>query len=155
MLTVIDTAGFQFRGHVRQTRLSDLARVFDGSNLVVDAAYEAIIESLVGTERIAFIEFGNTGGQPATKGLRSLRSPVGSVAVGSSPETKAFTTKDDYGVRSIGTWSAVYTPTLNVTYDMLGLVTTSGILFAAVAFDAVTLTAGESLLVQWTIQLRS
>jgi hypothetical protein len=123
--------------------------------MVVDASGEIIVRALLGTDIIKGVEFGRNGGIPITRGQRSLQAPVGFAAVGQTEETKAFLDKDEVtGLRTIATWSAIFSPTASVTYDSLGLVSTTGLLFAAVSCPQVTLVPGSPIIVQWTIKYR-
>ena len=156
--SVIDAWDGRFVGHVQQARLSgDQANedvFFDGHNLVVDAALEVMIRSLLGQEEIRGVEFGSSGGTPVSRGLRTIRGPVGFAQAGTSSNTRPFVSRDGAGLRSIGTWTAVFTAPQPLTYDMLGLVSSSNLLFAAVSFDPVSLAASETVAVRWTILLR-
>lgn len=148
----------RLRGRVRQTLhlKGDPAGqvIFDGHNLVVDAALEIMIQALMGQERIHGVSFSNTGGLPVTKGIRSARSPVAFAATGSTTDTQPFASRDESGLRSIGTWTAVLEAAADLTYDTLGLVSTSDVLFAATSFAPVNLLAGSTIAVQWTILMR-
>lgn len=151
--------GTQFQGRVRQALIRDPANpisevLFDGKNLVVDSALELMILALQGEDSIRNVDFGYTGGRPITPGLRSIGSPVASAQTGAFADTRPFASRDSRGLRSIGTWTAVLTPSSAITYDTLGLVSSVGLLFAAVAFAPVALAAGETISVQWTIFLR-
>jgi len=153
------TLGQKFEGRVRQTRLRDQEQltgdvIFDGKNRVVDSALELMILALQGEDSIRNVDFGYTGGRPVTPGLRSIGSPVASAQTGTLSDTRPFASRDARGLRSIGTWTAVLTPSQTITYDTLGLVSSVGLLFAAVTFAPVNLAAGETIAVQWTIFLR-
>lgn len=153
----IDAWDGRFHGHVRQSWVlpdGTHAPLFDGHNLVVDAAMEIMIRALMGQESIRGVEFGFAGGVPVARGLRSIRSPVGFAPVGQTNDTRPFLSRDAAGLRSIGTWTAIFTAPQALTYDSLGLVSDSNLLFAAVSFDAVNLAAAEVIAVQWTILLR-
>jgi hypothetical protein len=140
-------------GRVRQILNND-KEIFRGSNLVVDTSLEVMVNALMGRDRIARVEFADMS-TPIYPGLRSLRNPVGNAAVGETTDLQPFVSPDSYGVRSIGTWSAVFTPSEAISYDTLGLITTNGRLFAATSFNRVDLNPGDSILVQWTILTRA
>lgn len=147
----------RFIGRVRQavTGVDGIKRVIsDSPNLVVDAALEIMVRALMGEDRIAGVEFGNSGGAPISRGLRTIQAPVAFANSGSSSGTRPFVSRDSSGLRSIGTWTSTLTPDQNLTYDTLGLVGASNLLFAAIAFDSVSLVIGETISVQWTILLR-
>lgn len=144
-------------GHVKQFLRkagSDPVLIREGDNLVVNAALEQMLLALMGQATIRRVQFANTGGRPASAGQRTLLNPLGSVQTGQTPDTQPFLTRDSRGARTIGTWSAVWTPSSAVTYDTLGLLTSTGVLFAATTFDAITLAPGDGIAVQWTIYLR-
>ena len=128
--------------------------VCDSPNLVVDAALEIMIRSLMGEDSIAGVEFGNAGGVPISRGLRTIQAPVDFAPTGTTSGTKPYVSRDSSGLRSIGTWTSTLTPAQNLTYDTLGLVGSSNLLFAAIAFSPVSLVIGETVSVQWTILLR-
>lgn len=152
MATFDETLAIPFRGHVRMRRGGKV--VFDKQNLIVDLASEILIQALLGAETIAGVEFGYTKGRPVSRGLRAMPSPVGHAATGTDSNTRPFVSRDANGLRSIGTWIAVFTPTNNIKYDTLGLVSSNSRLFAAVATGEVDLAGGESVEVEWTIYLR-
>jgi hypothetical protein len=143
------------RGRVRQ--VSNICGVLsDRSNLVVDTSLEVMLQALLGRDQIDAIVFGDTGGAAATPGLRAVVNPIRRAPAGTTSSVAPIISKDENGLSSVGTWTAVY---LNqgpgsVTYDMLGLVSQNDRLFAATAsFGTVTLAAGESITVEWTILL--
>jgi hypothetical protein len=151
----------RFKGRVRQTKYPSPVRdpaqgqvIHDGHNLIVDNALEVMIAALMGSETIQAVDFGYAGGKPVTRGLRSILSPVAYARTGEYVDTKPVASRDEAGIRSIGTWTAVLTPDTELVYDTLGLVTSSNAMIAATNFEAVTLAAGETIAVQWTILLR-
>lgn len=144
------------KGRVEQFRVvgGKYELIKDGSNLVVDAALETMILALMGAESLKGVELGYSGGRPVSKGLRSTPSPVAFAPFGATAETLPVASQDSAGLRSIGTWTAVYTASQPVTYDTLGMVSTSNLLFAAIAFDAVPLVGGETIAIRWSILMR-
>lgn len=147
----------RFVGRVNQSVLGvdGVNRVVcDAPNLVVDAALEVMIRALMGEDRVAGVDFGNSGGVPISRALRTIQAPVAYAPVGAAAATRPFVSHDASGLRSIGTWTATLTPGQNITYDTLGLVGASNLLFAAIAFSPVSLVVGETVSVQWTILLR-
>jgi hypothetical protein len=142
------------KGHVRQT--SNLRGVImDKDNLVVDGSVEVMLQALLGRDQIDSILFGDSGGVVATPGLRSIFNPINRSAAGQASSIQPIVSKGATGLSSIGTWTAIYTnpgPS-SVTYDMLGVVSQNERLFAATSFPTVTLVAGESIAVEWTILL--
>lgn len=143
-------------GRVEQFRIigSERKLIQDGRNLVVDAALETMILALMGGETLKGVELGYSGGRPVSKGLRSTPSPVAFASFGATAETLPVTSKDSAGLRSIGTWTAVYTAAQPITYDTLGMVSSSNLLFAAIAFDPVPLIGGETVAIRWSILMR-
>ena len=123
-------------------------------NLVVDQAAEIVLQALLGEEAIRGVEFGFSGGKPVTAGLKVMPTPVGYAPTGTTAETRPFVTRDDAGLRTIGTWQAQFSPENDIDYDTLGLVSGSNRLFAATSFPTVSLSAGENIEVEWTILLR-
>lgn len=154
---IVDAWSGRFVGRVRQLRCTPAGQecFHDAKNLVVDSALEVMIRALQGQESIRGVEFGFTGGVPVSPGLRSVRSPVGFAPSGATNDTRPFISRDASGLRSIGTWTATFTAPQALSYDTLGLVSDSSLLFAAVAFDTVSLAVAETIAVQWTISLRS
>jgi len=140
------------RGRVHMRR-GDGAVLFDGSNLVVQGGMELIVRALMGTDRITGVNFGLTANRAITVGTRGIGTPVANASVETSGIAPTIA-KDGRGARTIGTWTAVLAATSVLTYDTLGLVSDSGLLFAALTFSPVTLQIGESVAVQWTILLR-
>jgi hypothetical protein len=138
-------------GHVRITR-ADGSVIFDGHNNIVDTAYELLLRGLMGVDSVANVQFALTGGKPVAAGMKALPGVVATSPVANG--TTTTTQQDDKGLRTIATWTTVYTPTGPITYDMLGLIGASGLLGAALAVAPVTLAAGEAISVHWTIQLR-
>lgn len=157
---IIDTWDGRFCGQVRQILYPNGYGaggehvLHESANLVVDSAMEVMIQALMGDERISGVTFGKTGGKPVTRGTRVVRGPVAFSRTGEFTDTRPFASRDSKGLRTIGTWTAVLSPSQNLTYDTLGLVSSADLLFAAVSFPEVTLSAGESIAVQWTILLR-
>lgn len=143
-------------GHVRVVHHSkDGSKVlYDDHNTVVDLAPEIMIQALMGDERISGIEFGYAKGRPVTRGLRTVLSPVGHAPTGATAETRPFASRDNAGLRTIGTWVAILSPDADITYDMMGLVSTANRTFAVTSFPKVTLPAGDQIEVEWTIRLR-
>jgi len=154
MHTVVDVAPLQLAGHVvlkdRRTGLN----LLDQHNMVVDAMFELLIRGLTGEDSIARILAVKADGLPITKGLRSLGSPVLNVPVEKGGDMAPIKSVDQRGLRSICTWSALLQPTGTVIYDALGLVSSTGLLCAATAFQPITLGSGDVISVQWTISLR-
>jgi hypothetical protein len=140
-------------GHVRISRLRDQCVLADGPNLVLQNALEVMAFALLGQDSIRYISFGKTG-KPVTPGMTTVGSPVAQILLGDTGDTLPFVTRDSGGLRSIVTWAGLYTPIAPVTYDTLGLVSTTGGLFSAYATAETTLGAGETISVQWTIALR-
>jgi hypothetical protein len=141
-------------GHVKMT--SSLRGVMlKKHNLVVDSSVEVMLQALMGRDLIDTILFGDSGGAAVTPGLKSIFNPVFRATAGTSSSIPPVISKDNRGLSSVGTWTAVYTnpgPS-TATYDMLGLVTQNSRLFAATSFPSVSLAAGESIAVEWTILL--
>ncbi|MFA6132542.1 MAG: hypothetical protein WC869_00845 [Phycisphaerae bacterium] len=122
--------------------------------MVVDAMYELLARGLTGEDRVARVQAVLANGLPITKGLRALGSPVMNVTVETGGDLAPVKSLDQRGLRSICTWTALLQPTGTVTYDALGLVSTTGLLCAATAFQPITLGSGDVVSVQWTISLR-
>ena len=142
-------------GHIRVTNQKTGAVLADQSNLEVDAMFELLIRGLIGEDRVARIHAVFSGGKPLTRGLRTLGSPVLNVPVETGGDLAPLKSQDQRGIRSIGTWTALLKPTGSVTYDTLGLVSSTGLLCAASALQsAITLENGDVIAVQWTISLR-
>lgn len=144
-------------GAVGRVKMTSSLRgtVMQRSNLVVDSSVEVMMQALMGRDLIDTILFGDSGGAAVTPGLKSIFNPVFRATCGTSSSIPPVISKDTRGLSSIGTWTAVYTnpgPS-TASYDMLGLVTQNSRLFAATSFPTVTLAAGESIAVEWTILL--
>ena len=144
------------QGRVEQFRIrnGEPKLIQEGRNLVVDAALETMIQALMGNDTLKGVELGYSGGRPVSKGLRSTPSPVAFAPFGASAETLPVASLDSAGLRSIGTWTAVFTAAQPITYDTLGMISTSNLLFAAIAFDAVPLVGGETVAIRWSILMR-
>lgn len=123
-------------------------------NLVVDSGLELLLRALIGTDSIRSVVFGLTGGRPVTPGLRALGAPVAVARVGVGDNTQTYLSKDASGLRTIATWTALFTPAADMQYDSLGLVSTTNLLYAAQTFATISLSAGETMAVQWTTFLR-
>lgn len=141
-------------GIVKQTLVLTGEVIRHKPNLVVDSSLEVMIQALFGGASVAGVSFGKTGGRPVTKSLRSIGAPVGFAKVNEFADTKNFASKDDRGLRTVGTWTAILKPSTSITYDTLGLITNTNQLVAANSFDPVTLVAEQAIAVQWTILLR-
>ena len=149
------------RGHVIQKINGNIIR--EGDNLVVDSALEVMMQCLMvgASSALSAIIFGNTGS--AVPGVAPLISPsmrtvatAGGGAV--SPlnqlaDTLSYTSADLTGLKSIGTFITIYKPTTSFTYDTLGLISYTGLLFAVTSFVPVTLPAHQAVSVQWQLQL--
>jgi len=142
------------RGNVRMIS-RERGVLLEQHNLVVDASVEVMMQALMGRDLIDTVQFGDSGGASVTPGLRSIFNPVFRAAAGSTSSIPPVISRDNRGLSSVGTWTAVYTNTdpSPVTYDMVGLTTQSSRLFAATAFAPVSLAVGESIAVEWTILL--
>lgn len=110
----------------------------------------------MGRDQIEAVVFGDTGGVAVTPGLRAVINPIYRAVAGNASTIQPFLSRDPAGFASIGTWTALFTNPGpgNVSYDMVGLVSQNDRLFAALAFDPVTLVANETIAVEWTILLR-
>lgn len=142
----ISTTGW--RGNVVQTS-SSRGLIWEGHNLVVNLAPEVMLAALMGSTSIAKAAFGYGGGRPVTPSTRSIPG----VIFQAEPTTRTVG-RDKNNRRTLGTWRFTWTPTQPQTYDMLGLLATSGQLFAATSFPTVELQADEAIAVAWTIYLR-
>jgi len=159
---VSDAMGIRPHGHVIQRRFQPRetyradggSLVLDKSNLIVDSGFELMLRALMGNEAVKAIVFGHTGGRPVTSGTRTIGSPVARSAVGEFTNTQNYVSRDASSLRTIGTWTALLTPTQPLVYDTLGLVSATNLLFAAQTFDPVNVLANETIAVQWTIYLR-
>ncbi len=142
-------------GHVVMTRLSGQRQVIlDQDNMAVDAMYDLLIRSLIGEDTVARVHAVMANGLPITRGLRTLGAPVLNVPVEVGGDAAPIKSVDSRGLRSICTWTALLQPSGTVTYDALGLVSKTGLLCAATAFQPITIGLGDTISVQWTIALR-
>lgn len=142
-------------GHVIVTEGDKV--VVDQENLVVDLAFDAILRALMSpSEYIAYVNFSFANGRQVTPGLRiTPGSLVGVATVGVSGGSSNQPVITQLPPRAVlGTWRALLTPTVAITYDLLGLTMYSGELFAATSFPARTVSAGEPIAVQWSINLQ-
>lgn len=146
-----DTVPTPMRGFVRQFKNGQPLDA--GHNMVVDSAMELVLLALLGQDNISRILFANTGGSPITSGQRTIINPVGSVRTGQTQDTRPFITLDDGGLRTIGTWTAIWAPETTVTYDTVGLMS-ENLLMAARTFAPVTLSSSDNIAVQWTLYMR-
>jgi hypothetical protein len=144
-----------FKGHVKM-RSTLRGLIFDDHNLVVDASVELVVQALLGRDSIDSILFGFSGGVVVTPGLRQVYNPVYRAPVGISSSVPPYISKDDIGLKSVVTWTGVYSNTSpsSVSYDMLGLVSQNDRMFAAVSFPTVSIAPNESVAVEWTIITR-
>lgn len=150
-----DAVKIPWVGRVRQ--VSDRRGILhEKSNLIVDVAVELMAQALLGRDQVDAVLFGSTGGIVVTPGLRSIFHPIQRSPVGQNASLPPFLSKDDKGFSSICSWTATFTNPGpgNISYDMLGLVSQNDRLFAATSFSAVTLSANETIAVEWTILLR-
>jgi len=134
------------RGHIQMTVGGVL--VYDGPNLVLNIAPEILTRAALGQDSIARIAFADTARTPATPGMRSIPGIVQTL-----PATRE-TGRDARGRRAVGIWRAVWPAVADTRYDFLALLTDSMLPFAARSFEPVTLPAGESVAVRWTINFR-
>lgn len=142
-------------GRVRQTS-NIRGLLLEKNNLVVNIGVELMAQALTGGDQVANVLFGLSGGVPVTPGLTAVYNPVNVSPVGPTSSIPPVISDDNSGLASIVTWTATWTNSTmsSVSYDMLGLVSQNTRLFAALAFDAVTLAPNESIAVEWTILLR-
>ena len=140
-------------GHVIQKLVQSRKIIREGSNLCVDSAMEVMLQALFGKAAIAGIVFGTLNGSPVTPSLRTITS-LATAQINQFPDTRSYASKDNLGLRTIGTFTAIYTPGQEFTYDVLGLIADSGLLVAATGFEPVTLQAQQAISVQWTLMLR-
>lgn len=125
------------------------------TNLVVLSAVEMMLQALMGRDSIQNIQFGLTGERPITSGIRTIGSPVATTPVNQTDSSQTIVSKDSAGLRTIGTFIGVYAATGSLSYDTLGLASSTGLLFAASTnFGTVPLVSGDSITVEWTILLR-
>lgn len=141
-------------GHVILTDTRRGRILLDQSNMVVDAMYELLIRGLTNEDGIARVHAVLANGLPITRGLRTLGSPLLNVPVETGGDAAPIKSIDQRGLRSICTWTALLAPPGAVTYDALGLVSKTGLLCAATAFQPITIGLGDVVSVQWTISLR-
>jgi len=156
-MLVVDRAPLQLVGSVVLTDRRAQKIILDQSNMVVDAMFELLIRGLTGEDRVSRVLAVSANGYPitpVTKGLRSLGAPVLNVPVETAGDLAPIKSLDQRGLRSICTWTALLQPAGTVTYDTLGLVSVTGLLVAATAFQPITLNSGDIVSVQWTISLR-
>lgn len=148
----MDEFNTSLAGHVLIRRAG--VPVFDGWNVVTDTAIEVILRSLLASDSIKNVVFAYTGGlvpSPTTKALPGILA-VSPVATTGELQPDSF--KDLSGVRSVGRWQTSYTPAADLTYDALGLVSSAGLLVAAIGLQPTTFAAGEPQIVEWTLALR-
>jgi hypothetical protein len=152
-------------GHVKQILLADGSTLREGHNLIVNTHLEVLMQCLMlgSSAAISSIVFGNSG--TTVVGVPPLLSPsmasVPTLSGGAiSPinqfaDTQSYTSDDTMGLASIGTFTTIYTATdvSGFTYDTLGLVSATGLLFSVYSFLPVTLPQNQSVAVQWTIML--
>jgi hypothetical protein len=127
-------------------------------NRVLDTAYECVLRALMTPgERIGAVVFVASQGLAVTPGLSFLPTPAWYVALGTldDTDTPPFIREGTDKRRNKGVWTAVGTPTTNVTYDTLGLLMTSGLIFAATQFESRTALADTPVSVQWEITLEA
>jgi hypothetical protein len=158
-----DTVPWNPAGHVTQRLVETGEIIRDGHNLVVESALEVMLQCLMmgaGTALSAVV-FGNSGSKDGlapvvTPSMRTIPlASGGAVArLGPTTDTRSYTSKDSRGLRSIGTFTALYTPKDTFQYDTLGLISNNGLLFSVTSFPMVTLLGNQSVSVQWTIMLR-
>lgn len=129
--------------------------LYDGPNLVVDAAYEVLQRAAMQTDYIRRVEFSDLGGKPVAASMRTLTSVVGTSDVGTTGDQRPLILQNGAGQRAVGRWLATFTAPSAIAYDTLGLVASSGLLFAVRSIPRVTLAKGESITVDWTINLAS
>lgn len=147
-----DALDTKFRGHIRQWDLVTKEVLVDKDNLIVDCSFEIALGALFGQQTLIGIAFALTGGKPVTKDLRTLSSLLTVAAINSTPDTKSFLTKDSQGLRTIGTVTAIYSPSGSFTYDTVGLISNTNLLFAAANFPSRTITV--PIATEWTIFLK-
>lgn len=141
-------------GHVVMRDERNGRNILDQENMVVDAMFELLIRGLTAEDNVSRIHAVLANGVPITRGLRTLGSPLLNVPVETGGDTAPVKSVDQRGLRSICTWTALLRPTGSVTYDSLGLVSKTGLLCAATAFQPITIGLGDIISVQWTISLR-
>ena len=142
----VSAAGW--RGKVLMT--SDKRGIlYDGKNTVVTLAPEVMLAALMGSTSINRAAFGYGNGRLVTPSTRSIPGVIQLV----NP-AQVTVGRDANNRKTVGTWRFNWTPTAPQTYDMLGLLASSGQLFAATNFTKVELQADETVAVAWTIYLR-
>jgi hypothetical protein len=127
--------------------------IHEQDNLVVETAAEVAVAALMGNAVVAGVSLGYTGGKPVSAGLQAAPSPVAYAQTGTTAATKPFASRDDQGLRTVGTWQAIFSPQEEITYDTLTLVSSSGRAVAATAFPEITLQPGSDIQFQWTLKL--
>lgn len=143
----VSAAGW--RGHIV---VSSEARgvIWEGHNLVVALAPEIMMAALMGSTRIESVAFGYGAGRVISPSTRSIPGVIARVNATTKTIGRAVN-----GRRTLGTWRFVWTPTAAATYDTLGLLASTGQLFAAAnTLPSVELAADEAVAVAWTIYLR-
>lgn len=138
-------------GHIRMWRGDEL--LYSQSNMVVDAFRELVLRALMREDTFQYVHLVNTNGAPIGKSLRSLGTPVAVATIDATGDLAPTKSLDLNGQRTIGTWTARYSSTSTLTYDAIGLVSSTGLLCAATQFPAVTLTPSENIAIQWSISL--
>ena len=124
--------------------------LWEGHNLVVVLAPEIMMAALMGAARIDSVAFGYGAGRVVSPSTRSIPGVIARV----NTTTKTIG-RDKNQRRTLGTWRFVWTPTAAATYDTLGLLASTGQLFAAAnTLPRVELAANEAVAVAWTIYLR-
>jgi hypothetical protein len=125
------------------------------TNRVLLGAAEGVLRALMtDNERISTIVLVNGQGLTITPGLNFLPTPAFTMAVGSAESlTNPPFIKTTGDLKNIGVWTGSGTPTSTFQYDTLGLLMTSGIIFAATNVGLKTANAGVPLNVQWSITL--
>ena len=156
-----DTLKLWPTGYVKQT--IEGVTIRQGKNLVVDSSLEVMLQCLMlgSNSALSAIIFGNTGtsvpGVPPIISSSMRTIPVASGGAVSPlnqfADTLSYATANIDGLKDIGMFTTIYTPAASFTYDTLGLVSYTGLLFAVTSFVPVTLPAHQSVSVQWQIQL--
>lgn len=127
---------------------------FLGCNLVLDNMYELLLRAAMDTDYIKSVQFALMSGEPIVPALSRLTNVVASTLVGSSGDNRPLISTDSSGVRSVGTWSASFTASGPLTYDTLGLVSSTGLLVAALSVGTTQLVATDPVAINWTIGFR-
>jgi hypothetical protein len=144
----------RLRGHVEQWLTKpggSRILLHAGHNDIVFSSLEIVLAALLAQDSIQNIQFGLTGERPITQGIRTIGTPVATAPINSGVPT--VISKDSNGLCTIATVTAVITPVANLTYDTLGLTSSTGLLFSATTFGSTTIDAADTLSVQWTILL--